>query len=104
MACSHTRSRASGVRSPGCSRLEHAARVSLSHLVLFRSTATFRGIGSYAVPKMVLCSCEDLLDQASVLVAWRLGALKTAKAQKSQAEAEDSEEGSELLSDVKEAM
>ena len=53
---------------------------------------------------MVLCSCEDLLDQASVLVAWRLGALKTAKAQKSQAEAEDSEEGSELLSDVKEAM
>lgn len=41
------------------------------------------GIGSYAVPKMVLCSCEDLLDQA---------------------EAEDSEEGSELLSDVKEAM
>ncbi|CAE7742221.1 KIF15 [Symbiodinium sp. CCMP2592] len=38
------------------------------------------GIGSYAVPKMVLFSCEDLLDQA-------------------QAESE-SEEASELLSDV----
>jgi len=42
------------------------------------------GIGSYAVPKMVLLSCEDLLDQA-------------------QAESE-SEEASELLSEVKEAM